>query len=212
MRILITSVFLLLLTATYSQQVRILHPDRPEVNFSGLSVVDNYVFWVSGSHGTIGMTPNGGKTFIWTNPPGREDRNFHLIHAFNFKTVLAVAEGSPELVLVTSDSGRIWREVREGENMFILLPEFEIPGTNSYSVEVSLITKFVEDQQLPNIVSVDESEKISCGPEGVVFSDDWGENWKKISNTPFNTCQKAAIGHTIYFAGPNGAIGSLLNR
>lgn len=101
----------LLTQLLYSQQVRVLNREKSAIDFKGLSVVDDFVFWVSGTNGTIGMTYNGGKSFNWVSPKGYSDREFVAIHALDYKTAIAVAAGSPPLILRTIDLGASWQEV-----------------------------------------------------------------------------------------------------
>lgn len=68
MGILITSVLLLLLTATCIKQVRIPNLDRFDLTFHDLTIVKDYFFGVSGFMGPTGMTSAGGITCVWKNP------------------------------------------------------------------------------------------------------------------------------------------------
>src|SRR5690554_4142608 len=111
------ALILLAITSTaLAQQVKIMNLDHPEVSFRGLSVVDNSVLWVSGTKGTIGVSYNGGNSFNWVNPKGYEERDFRAIAALNHSTLLAVAIGSPGIILKTTDSGKSWKEVYRDEN------------------------------------------------------------------------------------------------
>lgn len=212
MKILISSILLFLLTTnTYSQKVQILNSDQTEVNFRGLSVVDDYVFWVSGSHGTIGMTPNGGKSFIWLNPEGYENRDFNHIYASDFKTVFAIAEGLPQLVLYTENAGETWEEIFLDDESYDLLVTSDFSGTPSHFAGQSALSKSEVEGFQNSIALINEVEIIICGMSGVSISEDRGETWQQISNIPFENCKKATIGRKIYFVGPNGKIGSLLN-
>lgn len=212
MKILITSVLLFLLTTnTYSQKVRILNSDQTEVNFRGLSVVDDYVFWVSGSNGTIGMTPNAGKTFVWRNPDGYQDRDFRHIYASDFKTVFAIAEGLPELVLYTENAGETWDEIFLEDDSYNLLVALDVAKTPSQFEGDWALDDTDSDSFQNNISLLNSGVNIGCGMSGVGVSEDDGKNWTQISNIPFENCKKAAIGQKVYFVGPNGYIGSLLN-
>lgn len=213
MRILITSILLFLLTIpTYSQKVRILNSDHAEVNLRGLSVVDDYVFWVSGSNGTIGMTPNAGKTFVWRNPDGYENRDFPHVYASNFKTVFAIAEGLPELVLYTENAGETWNEIFLEDESYNLLVSLDLAGIPTHFDGNTTPSETAADDFRNSIALFTGAETISCGLSGVGVSEDDGKNWKQISTVPFKNCKKAAIGQTVYFVGPNGTIGSLLSQ
>lgn len=99
-----------------AQQIKILNEQKSEVTFRGISVLDNAVFWVSGNKGTVGMSYNGGKTMKWVNPKGYEDRDFRDIHAWDYRTVIVMAVGSPGVILKTQDGGHNWYEVFKDEN------------------------------------------------------------------------------------------------
>ena len=103
-------------TFSYSQQVKILNLDKPDVSFRGLSVVDDYVLWVSGSKGTIGLSYNGAKSFNWLKMNGYENRDFRAIYAVDHQNVVVVAIGSPGIILKTSDGGANWKEVYKDES------------------------------------------------------------------------------------------------
>src|SRR5690606_39513232 len=74
-----------------AQKLRIVNEEKKDVSFRGLSAVDQSVFWVSGSNGTIGMTYNGGKNFKWFNPPGYESREFRDIQYFKINSIIVIA-------------------------------------------------------------------------------------------------------------------------
>ncbi len=96
---------------SYSQQIKILNLDKPDVSFRGLSVVDNFVLWVSGTKGTVGLSYNGLKTINWVNPKGYESRDFRAIAALDPQTAIVVAIDSPGIILKTTDGGSNWKEV-----------------------------------------------------------------------------------------------------
>ena len=81
MKLIYFTFLLFLASISYAQNVKIFNLDHPTVNFRGLSIVDDYVFWVSGSKGTIGYSLNGGKSMNWVSPKGFEDRDFRDIEA-----------------------------------------------------------------------------------------------------------------------------------
>ena len=51
---------------------------------------------------------------------------------------------------------------------------------------------------------------ITCGLNGVDYSNDNGLNFKKISDTGFHVCRKAKKGNAVFFAGGGGRIGKLI--
>lgn len=51
---------------------------------------------------------------------------------------------------------------------------------------------------------------ITCGLNGVDYSNDEGLHFKKISDTGFHVCRKAKKGNAVFFAGGGGRIGKLI--
>jgi hypothetical protein len=51
---------------------------------------------------------------------------------------------------------------------------------------------------------------ITCGPTGVDYSVDAGNNWKLISKESFHVCRIAKRGAAVFLAGPDGKIGKLI--
>lgn len=116
----------------HSQHIQNLTLADSSISFRGLSVYDNFTFWISGTNGTIGYSPNGGNFIKWVNPKGYEDRDFRDIAALNAKTAVAVAIGSPGVILKTSDYGNTWVEVYRDENPAVFLDaiDFRIENPN----------------------------------------------------------------------------------
>lgn len=56
---------------------------------------------------------------------------------------------------------------------------------------------------------ISENSVVTCGINGVDFSEDGGQNWRNISATGFNTVRKAKEGKALYLCGGNGRIGKL---
>lgn len=113
-----------------AQKVNIVNQEKKEVSFRGLYAIDQAVFWVSGSHGTVGMTYNGGKNFKWVNPGGYENRDFRDIEILNNKTLLVMAVGTPGIILKSSNNGKTWREVYRDENPEVFLDAMDFSPTN----------------------------------------------------------------------------------
>lgn len=112
---------LLLHAIGFAQQVKILNIDHPEVSYRALDVVDNYILWVGGTHGTIGVSFNAGKSFQWVSPEKYKDRDFRAIKGINAKTAIAVAIDSPAIIIKTIDSGNNWQEVYVDEHPDVFL-------------------------------------------------------------------------------------------
>ena len=74
----------------FAQKIEIL-TDTVHSSFRGISVVNNDVVWVSGSHGTVGKSIDGGKNWKWMIVKGFERMDFRDIEAFDKKTALIMA-------------------------------------------------------------------------------------------------------------------------
>jgi hypothetical protein len=96
------------------------------ISIRGLSVVSDKVFWVSGSHGTVGKTVDGGKTWQWIIVKNFEKADFRDIEAFDAKTAIIMAVDRPAYILKTIDSGKTWKTVFEDstQGMFLDAMDF----------------------------------------------------------------------------------------
>jgi photosystem II stability/assembly factor-like uncharacterized protein len=121
------SLLLLIISLTGS---RILHAQTPEVqvvtsgtntSLRGLSVVNDNVIWVSGSHGTVGKSLNSGKKWNWMTVKGFETKEFRDIEAFDANTAIIMAVDSPAYILKTTDGGVTWKIVYENKTKGMFL-------------------------------------------------------------------------------------------
>lgn len=109
---------LLVLTCTSTanaiaqQQITILDSGR-KVSIRGLSVVNDQVFWASGSNGSVARSVNGGKNIQWITVPGYEQRDFRDIEAIDSNTAIIMAIAEPAVILKTKDAGKSWYKVFE---------------------------------------------------------------------------------------------------
>ena len=55
-----------------------------------------------------------------------------------------------------------------------------------------------------------KKQLIACGLNGVDYSYDGGNTWKRISNLGFHVCRIAKLGNTVYLAGANGRVARLI--
>lgn len=81
------------------------------VSIRGLCPVNDEVIWVSGSHGTVGKSLDGGKTWQWTIVKGFEKTDFRDIEAFNAQTAIIMGIAEPAMILKTVDGGASWKVV-----------------------------------------------------------------------------------------------------
>ncbi len=61
------------------------------------------------------------------------------------------------------------------------------------------------------VIYLDKSNWLTCGLNGIDYSEDDGNNWKWISKEGFHVCKKAKKGKAVYFAG-NGKVGKLVTE
>ena len=92
----------------------------------GLSVVDDNVFWASGSNGTVARSVNGGKTIQWLTVKGYAQRDFRDIEAIDSNTAIIMAIAEPAIILKTRDAGKTWYKVFEdtSKGMFLDAMDF----------------------------------------------------------------------------------------
>lgn len=111
-KIIVFSVYLFLTCAVNAQQIKVLESGK-RVSFRGLSVVNDQVFWASGSNGSVVRSTDGGKSLQWISVPGYEKRDFRDIEAFSTDTALIMAIAEPAVILKTTDGGKNWKKVFE---------------------------------------------------------------------------------------------------
>jgi len=100
--------FLLITAVLKAQSIVLLQQGKP-TSIRGLSVVDDSVAWISGSHGYIAITRDGGKNWAWQQVKGFEKADFRDIEAFSDKSAVIMSSGTPALVLRTTDGGANWQ-------------------------------------------------------------------------------------------------------
>ncbi len=93
-----------------SQVVQSLHTGK-NTSLRGLSVVDEKIFWASGSNGMVARTTDGGASFNWVSVAGFEKRDFRDIEAFDSNTAIIMAVSEPAIILKTTDGGKSWKNV-----------------------------------------------------------------------------------------------------
>lgn len=100
----------------HAQEVSLtmLQEGRP-TSIRGLSVVDDDVAWVSGSHGWVGHTADRGDTWDWKQVIGFETIDFRDIEAFSATEAVMISAGSPLVILRTEDGGHTWQETHRDE-------------------------------------------------------------------------------------------------
>jgi photosystem II stability/assembly factor-like uncharacterized protein len=121
--------FLFSITESFSlrkkiPRVEIIHSGM-NTSLRGLSVVNNNIVWVSGSHGMVGRSTNSGKNWKWMTVPGFEKNDFRDIEAFDANTALIMSIDAPAYILKTSDGGNTWKIVYENKTKGMFLDAME---------------------------------------------------------------------------------------
>ena len=108
-----------------AQSIQFLDSNKT-TSIRGMSVVNNKTVWLSGSKGTVALSIDGGKTFIWMTVAGYEKRDFRDIEAFDAKSAIIMAVDTPAIILKTIDAGKTWKKVFEDNRpgMFLDAMEF----------------------------------------------------------------------------------------
>lgn len=157
----IVSCFCLFLTClANAQQIRVLESGK-RVSFRGLSVVNDQVFWVSGSNGSVVRSIDGGKTLDWVAVPGYEKRDFRDIEAFSADTAVIMAIAEPAVILKTTDGGKNWKKVFEDTTKGMFLDAMDID----------------KDHKIMIVVGDPIKEKLFAA-----MSLDRGDTWQKIAS------------------------------
>ena len=84
--------------------------EPPGPTFRGCSAVSDDVAWVTGSHGTVLRTTDGGASWIDISPDGLGDLEFRDVHAFSEHdaVILSIGFGESSRILRTMDGGSTW--------------------------------------------------------------------------------------------------------
>ncbi|MES2796326.1 MAG: oxidoreductase, partial [Bacteroidota bacterium] len=117
---LILSLFLVSISAFSQPKIDIISETKG-LSIRGLSVVDNQIFWVSGTNGTVGKSIDGGATIEWFTVKGFEKSDFRDIEAFDKNTATILSIGEPAYLLKTLNGGKNWKIVYENHKKRMFL-------------------------------------------------------------------------------------------
>ena len=118
----------IIITNTFTQQNTITILDSGhQTSLRGLSVLNNNLIWVCGSHGTVAQSTNGGRSFKWLTVKDYEQRDFRDVEGFDSNTALIMAVGEPAIILKTKNGGQSWYKVFEDSTagMFLDAMDFD---------------------------------------------------------------------------------------
>ncbi len=101
----------LMISATAQQLTPLQNGKR--ISIRGLSVLNDRVFWVSGSGGTVGRSLDGGITMEWMTVTGYEKRDFRDVEVIGADTAIIMGIAEPAIILKTTDGGKNWKKVFE---------------------------------------------------------------------------------------------------
>jgi photosystem II stability/assembly factor-like uncharacterized protein len=101
-------------------EVKILTTDT-KTSIRGLSVVNDNIIWVSGSHGMVGKSTNAGRTWNWMTVRGFDTVEFRDIEAFDGLHAIIMKIESPACILRTEDGGESWHTVYKNETKGMFL-------------------------------------------------------------------------------------------
>jgi len=133
MRLILSSILLLLFCYPINAQTIKLLTEKPGVSIRGLSVVNDKIVWVSGSKGTVGKSIDGGNNWEWFTVKGFEQNDFRDIEAFDASIAVIMAVASPAYILKTIDGGNTWKTVFTDttKDMFLDAMDFLPNGTGA---------------------------------------------------------------------------------
>jgi hypothetical protein len=153
------------------------------VSIRALSIPNENTIWASGSKGSIALSLDGGKNFIWKQIKGYENRDFRSLHAWNKLEAIVAAIAAPAIVLKTKDGGDSWYKVYENTDTLMFIDAIHF-----------------KDSLNGTIVGDPIKQKIF-----LITSNDQGEHWQEAA-TYFKSILKEG---EAFFASSNSNIASV---
>lgn len=117
-----------------------------------------------------------------------------------------------------ANSVAVWDRFQKkgGKNLIVVGGDFNAPESDSMNCSISNdggntwhYSKTPPHGYRSCVEFLSKKDVLSCGLNGVDYSDDGGKNWKWISKEGFHVCRIAKIGTAIFLAGSNGKIGRI---
>ncbi len=127
------SAILFLAFSAKSQQIKIL-TEGNKTSIRGLSVVNDKIFWASGSNGMVARSVDGGATIGWQQIKGYEKRDFRDVEAFDSNTAIIMGVDWPAIILKTKDGGKNWYKVFEDSTKGMFLDAMEFNNQDGYVI------------------------------------------------------------------------------
>lgn len=115
---------LLLSNTLIAQKIQVLDSGH-HTSIRGLSVVNDYILWASGSNGQVGLSLDAGKTWRWMTVDGFDKTDFRDIEAFSSTEAIIMGVGEPAYILKTIDAGKTWKVVFEDKRKGMFLDAME---------------------------------------------------------------------------------------
>ena len=170
------TVFTSLTGFSQTSPVKVLEAGK-RVSFRGLSVVNDKVFWASGSNGTVTRSTDGGNTIEWITVPGYEKRDFRDIEAIDAETAIIMAIAEPAVILKTKDGGKNWVKVFEDttKGMFMDAMDMLVDSVQIKRIKDQGNTK--QDNSTPTHTLIVVGDPIN-GKLFVAMSFDAGDSWQ----------------------------------
>ena len=127
---LVTFLLLITINQAFCQPVLQNKSLNTPTSLRGLSVVDDNVAWVSGNHGWVAISTNGGNNWKAMQVAGFEKYDFRSIYAFNAKTAIIANAGTPANVLLTTDGGASWNVVYKNDDSAAFIDDIDFWNVN----------------------------------------------------------------------------------
>ena len=160
-----------------------------KTSLRGLSVVNDNIIWVSGSHGMVGKSTNAGKNWKWMQVNGFEKTDFRDIEAFDGNTAIIMGIAEPAYILKTNDGGESWRVVYENKTKGMFLDAMDFANNQRGIVVGDPIDGKIFIARTNNSGNtweeIEETQQRPVADSGEAFFASSGSNIKLFSNDEY---------------------------